>query len=738
MDHKSSCLYFLLLAVFGKITYNVAHRTLCNRSIAFTCILLLIPTLQLRSFQNLPADLDEPRIITANRLAENESVRLDGRLNEPIWHRSIPATDFLQQEPKEGEAATEQTEVYVLYDSDDFYIGAILYDSDVDGILAYQKQRDASLGTDDRFMLILDTFLDGRTGYYFEINPAGLMSDDLLTTGSVFGVNKSWDGIWETHTTIRQDGWSAEIRIPFRTLNFDPERDTWGINFQRTVRRKNEETLWSGYRRNQGIYRPVHAGKLTGLRGISQGIGFEAKPYTLAGWRNMPNQELQTSLPTDMGVDLSYSITPNLRAALTINTDFAEVEVDQRRVNLTRFPLYFPEKRDFFLEGSSVFSFVPRNGVIPYFSRRIGLVKGEQIPITYGARLGGQAGRYELGFIQVHTGRHKDTPTEDFTIARVKRTLFRQSSIGAIYTRRATEMIDDNEAPPDRYLFGVDLDLFTSRFLGDRNLQFEAFVVCHTDPVASGNLSFWDLSTRGVRLNYPNDIWRGHVSFREFGDEFDPATGFQRRNGFRRFQPTIAFTHRPMSISSIRQFDSELEFIYLTDLSSHLLTRETNLTLLETRFESGDNLTLEISQIFEHLEREFKIHQDIIIPIGNYNTLEWKLIGRTASYRSVSGNVELSRGEFWSGNRSQYGFGFTVKPYPGLSFTTEAEKNDVSLVEGNFSTHLFRLIGSWHSSPWTSVIGNLQYDDVSKILGLFARFRFIIRPGSDLFIVYTH
>ncbi len=691
---------------------------------------------------------EEVRTFAAHQLGGIEGIHLDGHLDEQIWYRATPATGFLQEEPDEGAPATEETAVYVLYDASDLYIGAILYDSAPDGILAYQKQRDAGLGTDDRFMWILDTFLDGRTGYFFEINPAGLMGDGLLGAGGHFGVNKSWDGIWEARVARRADGWSAEIRIPFRTLNFRPDQDTWGINFQRTVRRKNEETRWNGHRRNQQLFRPVHAGRLTGLQGMTQGLGLEAKPYAVAGYRNTPADSDPTEFPADAGFDLSYNVTPSLRTALSVNTDFAEVEVDQRRVNLTRFPLFFPERRDFFLEGSGVYSFAPRNGVNPYFSRQIGLAEGEPVPVTYGARLGGQAGRYELGFFQVRTGTDERfseddvpspymLPSEDFTVARVKRTLFRQSSIGAIYTRRATSRIDGQDPLRDGHTLGADLDLFTSRFLGNKNLQFEAFFVWHNERALDITSTFGDRSARGIRINYPNDIWRIHSSYREFGDYWDPAVGFTRRNGFRRLQPTITFAPRPGGIPSIRQLEFEVQFEYLTDISWNLETRKTDFKPLAIRFESGDRFDVQITQLFERLDEGFEIREGVTIPVGNYNTWEWQVSAHTAGRRVISGRVELSGGEFWSGNRMRYGAGVTVKPRAGVSVTPEFERNDVNLPEGDFSTHLFRLVGQWHMSPWASFMGNLQYDDVSEVVGLFTRVRWIIRPGNDLFFVFT-
>jgi hypothetical protein len=407
---------------------------------------LLVPTLALAcvaaaatppglAAQTRPPTADAP--LLAYRLQADDRVQLDGRLDEALWALATPVSDFTQVDPVEGGEPSERTEIRAVYDADALYLGAKLFD-DPEGILAYQRRRDAGLGTDDRFMWILDTFKDGRTGYFFEINAAGLMGDGLMGSGGFFGVNKSWDGIWEARVAVLDDGWSAEIRIPFSTLNFDPSAESWGINFQRTIRRRNEEMRWRGWRRNQGLTSPVHAGELTGLRDLSQGLGLEVTPYAVQKWQTTPENEDPTSFPGDVGVDIGYSLTPSLRAALSVNTDFAEVEVDQRRVNLTRFPLRFPEQRDFFLEGSGVFSFASRSGPQPYFSRRIGLQEGEPVPIHYGARLGGQAGPYELGFIQVGTGAGGSVGSENFTVARVKRGLFEQSAVGALYTRRAS------------------------------------------------------------------------------------------------------------------------------------------------------------------------------------------------------------------------------------------------------------------------------------------------------------
>jgi len=695
-------------------------------------------------------ETQEKKEVQAYRMDPGETIELNGSLDEAWWQDAQGATNFTQREPTEGIAPTESTVVKIAYDDNYLYIGAMLHDSDPSGILAYKKQRDAGLNTDDRFMWVLDTFLDGRTGYFFEINPAGLMGDGLLGGGGRWGVNKSWDGIWEARVTTGAYGWSAEIRIPFRTLNFNPQLDTWGINFQRTVRRKNEEVVWEGYRRNQQLTRPVHGGLLTGLEGMSQGIGLEAKPYAVAGWSNTPTTD-PLGDPTDFvrnaGLDISYNITTSLRAAVTVNTDFAEVEVDQRRTNLTRFPQYFPERRDFFLEGSGVFSFSQSNGVTPYFSRNIGLTGGEPIPIVYGARLGGQAGKFELGLVQVRTGSETRVsegvssffPAEDFTVARVKRALFDQSSIGAIYTRRASGADSTGASSPDAHTVGMDLDLFTSKFLGDKNLQFEAFFVWNSDPLTGGATSFLSRTARGVRLNFPNDIWRFHTSYRELDENFDPALGFTRRNGFRRIQPSIGFSPRPRDLLGIRQFEFGFQFEYLTDMAWQLETRKTDFKVLGLRFHSGDQIDLEITQLYERLtpQDEFSL-RGVLISAGEYNTWSWRLNARTAGQRMISGNVEIEGGEFWSGDRTGFSVGADLRPAPGFNVGANYEVNHVTLPGGDFTTTLVRGDAGWHMSPWASLVTNIQYDDYSSIVGLFGKLRWIIHPGNDLFLVYTH
>ena len=678
----------------------------------------------------------EVPVVNAFRLGVDDHISLDGRLDDDVWQQIEPITTFLQQEPVEGGIPTEATEVRIAHDGSALYIGVIAFDSEPAGILAFQRRRNAGLGTDDRFMWIIDTFGDGRTAYFFETNPLGLKGDGLLRTGQGGGLNKSWDAIWEVRTSRGDYGWSAEIRIPFHTLNFDPDSDTWGINFQRTIRRKNEELLWTGHRRNQGLTRPQHAGILAGMRGVSQGVGLELRPYGLASAADpLVGQSTATA---DAGVDLSYSFTSNLRGSLSINTDFAEVEVDQRRVNLTRFPLFFPEQRDFFLEAASVFSFAAASGMTPFFSRRIGLAEGRPVPIQFGARLNGQIADTDVGFFQIRTGASGALPAEDFTAARLRRNIFAQSAAGLIYTRRAPL----GSAPDalDQHTFGVDTDLETSRFLGDRNLQFQAFWVWTSPAAPSDAASFMDRSARGVRLSFPNDPWSGHVSFRTLGPDYRPAVGFVSRTGFHRIQPTVSFAPLISRSSVLRRMVWTLTAEYLTDMDYQPVTTGLGLTFVDLRFDRGDRVFASVGRDFERLLEPFRIfgRDDLTVPAGSYNTWRLSAGARSAPQLPLSGGLDYTREGFWTGTRDRVSADATVRPAAGVALSGQYSLNRISLTEGSADAHLAILSSNLDFSPATSVSTSLQFDNLSDTIGLFGRFRWIARPGTELFFVYSH
>jgi len=681
----------------------------------------------------------ETKSLEAYRIQPGETIVLDGRLDEEFWNNTEAATEFLMMEPVEGLPASERTVVRVAFDSQYLYIAARMYDSEPEKIKAYQRRRDQSLLTDDRFTFILDTYNDQRSAYYFEINPLGLMSDALLRIGQGTTLIPAWNGIWRAWVHKDTEGWSAEIRIPFMTLNFDPGAEVWGINFLRTIRRKNEEVLWSGHRRNQGILRPQNAGKLTGLSGINQGLGLEAIPYgivTEVRQRQDPESPKESEVRYNAGGELNYNITPNLKAGITLNTDFAETEVDDRQINLTRFPLFFPERRPFFLEGSNIFQFAPSSNPNPYFSRRIGLEDGRPIPIRYGARMIGRVKNTDVGFLHVRTGESQENSGESFTVGRVVQNFAGESTIGVMYTRRDT----DDDPLDTRQTLGADLGLNTSRFLGNKNLQFEAFFVGHTETDFNDSSSFMDRTVRGARINFPNQPWDAHVSYREFGINYDPAVGFAPRVGFRRLQPSITYNPLIGKSSIIRELSWQYYFEYLMEMDWRPATVNHRIRLLGVRFETGDVIQFQALHNFEYLDRPFDILRDeqFVIPAGDYTNTGYNVILQTAGFRRLGGIVTFERSGFWTGNQTMISADMFFRPFIGLNMTASWVHTQIRLQEGEFDTHLFRLVTAYDFSPWVSMNFNIQYDNVTQYLGTNSRFAWIISPGNTLFLVYNH
>lgn len=657
------------------------------------------------------------------------TLRVDGILDEPAWALAMPATGFRQRDPDNGAPATERTDVRILFDDTQLVIGVTLHDSQPDKVLANQLQRDQPFSADDRFMLTIDTFLDGRNGYYFEVNPAGAMGDGLITGGSF---NKSWDGIWTARVRRTRDGWVASIAIPFATLNFDPDAPAWGINFQRTIRRKNEEDLWTGFARNQGLMQMTNAGRLVGIRDVSQGLGLDIVPYGLGTLTSASGLGRDRHVGDGAaGLDLFYNLTPALRANLSVNTDFAETEVDQRQVNLTRFPLFFEEKRNFFLEGASFFEFSGGSGrVVPFFSRRMGLGDdGHPQRIDVGAKLTGQAGDYDVGLLQVRTADADAAPGEDFTVARVRRRMWRESHVGGLYTRRAAR----DGSVETRQTLGADVALHTSSFRGDRKLQFDGYYVQTTgkaDVDAGG--------AAGARLTYPNDPVTAELALRWVDDSYSPAVGFVTRRGLWEVRPSGSYTlYVDTPIVRYFRFSGEAEFINAPD--GRPLARDHRVQPIDVNFADGSRIGFEIMPQYERFDRPFEIARGVVVPGGGaYGYTRYRLSGATAEQRllSLSGSVET--GDFLSGIRRQYVTSLNVRPRRGVRVSLDGERNDVDLVEGSFVTNVYRVGVDTQFSPWLSLAQNLQYDSVSSMLGWQLRFRWIERPGNNLYFVYSH
>jgi hypothetical protein len=676
------------------------------------------------------------RSIPATRMAPEERIALDGVLDEPIWQRAMPAADFIQIDPDNGRPATEPTEVRIAYDRDRLYLGVTAFDSEPDRWLGYQRRRDEGLPSDDRFMWTIDTFLDGRSGYFFEMNPSGLMADALL--GAV-GNNREWDGIWNARARRSDIGWTLEIEIPFRTLNFNPDNDTWGMNFQRTVRRKNEDSIWMGWARNQGLRRMANAGHVTGIRDVTQGLGLDIKPYGLFTAQSSPGRGA-TSFDRDgnTGVDLFYNPTPLLRAVFTVNTDFAQTEVDQRQVNLTRFSLFFPEQRDFFLDGATFFDFssvLEDNDlrINPFFSRRIGLsATATPQPINFGTKVTGQMGSQDVGLLHVQTGNDEDDGFigEDFTVARVKRRLLAQSFVGGMYTRR-DQRLDGADA---RHTAGLDFRLATNSFLGSENLEAIGWFLHAPRPdVSSGTSAF------GGSLAYPNDLWDGRFDVQEVQQNFDPAVGFVTRRNYRRYLPQLAFQPRPRGNRYIRQFVFSTDVDVQTDLESQLLTRSFIVSPFGIELQTQDSMFIDVVQTRERLDAPFEIDEGIILPLGaQYDFTRYVVRAETANRRVLAFEGSHSWGEFFSGTRHETIVNLTVRMRPGYIVYLTGEWNTIDLAEGSFNTQLYRVVAETQFSPFMSLVNNFQFDSQSSVLGWQSRLRWIMKPGNDLYVVYNH
>ena len=692
------------------------------------------------------AGFEERRVMAAARLEPGEDINLDGRLDEPAWERAEPASDFIQIDPNNGTPATEPTEVYILFDDNNMYMGVVAYDSEPDQLKGNTLQRDAFLSADDRFMWVFDTYLDERTGYFFEMNPSGAMGDSLIGGGGGGrggrgggGSGRQWDGIWDAQVRRSEIGWVLEIQMPFRTLNFDPNGGAWGINFQRTVRRKNEETIWNGYQRNSGgLRRMSNAGLVVGMSEISQGAGLDVKPFLTGRAKSSPGTGAGSTYTGDTGIDFVYSVTPSLRANFTVNTDFAETEVDDRQVNLTRFPLRFPEKRAFFLEGSNFFDISGFGDA--FFSRRIGLNEGQPQRIDYGAKLTGQVGAHDIGVLQVQTGEEGGRLGEDFTVFRGARRFLSESHAGIIYTRRSPRagQLTDSTGAAGQALqtIGFDLDLATRSFMGDKNVSFETHYVTTTNPDGTG-----DNARYGAGLGYFGDLLAGRASFNETQRNFDPAVGFIERPGVKNYNAGVRLAPRPRNHPLIRQFEWGFRFEQTSDPRNVMLSQGWSFDVFEVNFHSGDRIGFTIRRDFELLDEDFEMGPDDFIVLAEgtqYRYRNYELEWGMSSQRPISLGGQVVWGECFSGTRRDIEPRISIRPRNGLIINLEPEWTRIELPQGSFSVSVFEGEVSAQFSPWISIANNIQYDNESRTIGWQARFRWILNPGNDLFLVYNH
>jgi hypothetical protein len=664
----------------------------------------------------------EPSRPSARITRASSPPAIDGRLDEPCW--SVPTIGpLIQMEPLIAQPATEPTEVRLLFDDDNVYIGVRCFDREPSKIVATQMSRDAELDPDDRLEIIVDTFHDRRTAFYFQMSAAGSKGDALMSrNGGTF--NKPWDGIWEGKVTIDDLGWSCEIALPLKTLAFDPSGDTWGFNINRVIKRKLENDRWSGLRQDASFFRTSDAGDIHGLAGLKPGVGLDFVPYFHADWTNDRVDDEEHALGK-AGFDLFYRLTPSLQASFTYNTDFAETEVDDRRINLTRFPLFFPEKRDFFLQDAGAFEFAEQDTtLVPFFSRRIGLDdQGNEVPILFGTKLTGHAADWNVGLLDVQTDATSTLDSENLAVARVSKNVGEQSTIGGIFTN------GDPTSSGSSQLYGLDANFRTSSAFGSKNLTASAWGLKTQSDETSG-----DDAAYGAAVAFPNDIWSARVSAREVQENFDPALGFVQRRGVRQYAGNVGF--EPRIDKEIRRLEFALDAHVTTNLDDRLQTFEGSATVLGIVWDSGDEAALSVRPTEDRLDGPFEIREGIVIPTDDYTYVRYRADFESSLKRPVSGAVGFETGEFYDGMRDDVLVSLAWRPGPHFTGSVDYERSDVELDEGSFTTHLGRVRLDFAFTTDVTWSNFVQFDNESDSLGAQSRLRWILEPGSDIFLVF--
>ena len=662
--------------------------------------------------------------------------KIDGKINDEAWQQAAVISDLLQRQPNTGAPMSEPTRIMVLYDKNFIYVGMRCTD-DPKKITANELARDVSLANDDRVQIIFDTFLDHRNGYWFQIGPKGSIGDALVSENGA-GFNKQWDGLWEGKAKIHDQGWDAEVAIPFKTLNFKPGQTTWGFKVIRHIKRKAESAYWPVANLNSYRFQISDAGLLTGLEGITKGIGLDIRPYAITGIDN-PESDNKTFIRNknplfNIGGDIFYRVTPGIKAALTVNTDFAQTEVDSRQINLTRFSLLFPEKRGFFLDGAQYFNFGiagdrsnkygKRN--IAFFSRRIGLdPDGNPIPISWGAKVTGQAGKWNIGFQNI-TDR-PNNQNRNFTVARITRNIGSQSYVGFIGTNGNALSDASNQ------LVGIDARLGTSKFRGNKNMALSAFAMkSFTEGLENRDMAW------GAELNYPNDFLEFRLGHQEIGENYRAGIGFVPRVGIRENYGKVSVGPRPDKYG-ILQMKFKVGADFITDFDNQLLTREIRLTPLNIEFLSGDEIEITSKAKYEYLDEDFEIFPEdsITIGAGTYHFWRHSIELKSAQRRRVWFQPEYTGGTFFDGHRHDFVLAFGYKINTPLFVGLEYEQNNVFLPEGDFEARVYRINANIFFSPDISLTNFIQYDNVSEDIGWQSRFRWILKPGNEVLFVWN-
>jgi hypothetical protein len=662
--------------------------------------------------------------LTAVRIAG--PITVDGVMNEPEWERADPARDFIQQYPDELKPATRRTEVRVLYDDAQLYIGAMMYEDDPGALITNDLKRDFSSLDSDSLGIALDTFRDRQNAYGFQINPGGAMRDTLATENGRAN-DPNWDAVWLARTAILPNGWSLEMVLPFKTLRFpeQPSQD-WGLNFVRTSRRINERSTWAPVPRQFSHYNPVFAGTLMGIAAVEPGRNLSVKPFATSRVGRGVAGSASWTRESDGGIDLKWSITSSLTLDGTYRTDFSQVEADEQQINLTRFSLFFPEKRQFFLEAPATFQIGlqvgARRDLIPFFSRNIGLVAGQPVPVVGGARLTGRAGRQTIGALNMQTESFSGRPGDNFSALVVKRALSSTTTVGGFYFGREAR----GTASFNR-VGGFDF-----RYKPTRTLDVEGFLMRSG---TSGQPGDWAGRT-GFLLD--SSRHEARLGLLHIGDSFRHDLGFVRRRGIgtlfgsytRIFQPadrTRRVLQHDLGVSyettSNDQYDRQLTEIGGVSYSMH--------------FADGGQFGASVSSTLENLDAPFGIGPVLSVQPGKYRYEDAGVTYSSNSSAPVSGRVEVRAGEFWTGRQKEFGGSVRVRVNAHLAASATFGRSMVTLPEGSFTGDLVGLRVDTSFTPRMFLNAFIQYNGETDAWLSNVRFNLIHRPLSDIYIVWN-
>jgi hypothetical protein len=698
-------------------------------AVLFTCVTTGLTSSIAHAQQGAPIDYEAvrlSRVVDAVRITE--AITLDGRLDEPAWKLATPATDFIQNTPRPGERARQQTEVRFLYDNADLYVGVTCFQSADAPIVVNDLVQDFNFGQSDALNLILDTLHDRRSGFMFMTNPGGALRDGQTFNDGGSG-NIDWDGVWDVKTSRFEGGWIAEYQIPFKTLRFsNSPTQEWGFNMTRAVRRANEQSNWAPIPIRFSATRVSLAGTLRGLENVKQGRNIYVKPFVVAGTsqaRNGGFMETTRSLGRlkdyDGGTDAKFSLTPSLTLDATYRTDFAQVEADQQQVNLTRFNLFFPEKRDFFLENSGTFAFGPGGNLVPFFSRRIGLnTAGTPIPIIGGGRISGKVDKYDVGFLAMKTERLGTTPSNSYVVGRVKRNLLRSSWVGALATSRNSTTADFNR------VYGAD-----AHFQFYQRLEFDSYLLRSDTPDLNGeNLA------RRFEAAWKDDEFTASAQYNEVQTNFNPEVGFIRRRDNGAYDASVSWQPQLRQSDLIRNLNFTTNLGYIKSSSTGQIETRTQEATMGIEFESNANANFTIANTFDRLRTSDRI-QGITLAAGDYEYLDYALSFQTNNSRKITGNGSANWGEFWDGHRRSFGGGISVKPDYHLNVTLNYSRNNLDLLNGTSKTHLVGTRIVYSFSPRSFFNAFLQYNSSSHEVSTNIRYNITYKPLSDVYIVYN-